>query len=588
MTQSEPTSIQIQQDLEDLEVLRDAIDAVPHPFSVYDRHDRLIACSEAYRDLHAPGFRHVPDQGGLYHKEIVQASFRGQFPGSGVERKIAAELRRHRTANGFTKDVNTYGYWARRIKRVTERGTVVGFSMNIDELVNKTKALANAKRQMEHQAAHDPLTGLPNRRGLQNFLNESLDDTGRALRNIAVLHVDLDKFKAVNDTLGHDAGDAVLLAAAMILRDEVRSVDLVARLGGDEFVVVCLDTDSHADMGAMSTRLVKRLADPIRYQDETCQIGGSIGIAFCPKGWSIARILINADLALYEAKRRGRGQYALYSSELRNEFNRTEAMAAELRTAIADGQFEPHFQPQINATTGQVCGFEALARWNHPERGLVSPGEFIPAAEEAGLMGEIDNVMMTKSFAAMRSWLDAGIDVPQISINISGDRLSNPQIVDQIKWAADSYRLDPQCIGLEILESVLVDEEKRALVANVNALSEAGFKLELDDFGTGHASISALRTLSIDRIKVDRSLVSDIHRDEELKTITGAIIALARALNIEVLAEGVECEAEQSTLVSLGCGFVQGFGIARPMALPMVEEWMHSYQAKSLLPLRLA
>lgn len=588
MTKPEPTSVQIHQDLEDLEVLRDAIDAVPHPFSVYDRHDRLIACSQAYRQLHAAGFRSVSEHGSLYHKDIIKASFRDRFSGSGVERKIEAELSRHRTANGYTKDVNTYGYWARRIKRVTERDTVVGFSMNIDELVNKTKALAQAKRQMEHQAAHDPLTGLPNRRGLQTFLNQNLDETGRALRDIAVLHLDLDKFKSINDTLGHDAGDAVLLAAATILRDEVRKVDLVARIGGDEFVIVCLNSDSPEDMGALAKRLIKRLAAPIRYQDETCQIGGSVGIAFCPKRWSIARILINADLALYQAKANGRGCYELYTSEMRDQFLRTEAMGTELRAAIAAGQFEPHFQPQVNAATGQVCGFEALARWNHPDRGMVSPGEFIPAAEAAGLMGEIDNVMMTKSFAAMRAWLDAGIEVPQISINISGDRLSNPQIVDQIKWAAETYQLDPGCIGLEILESVLVEEEKRALVQNVNALSAAGFRLELDDFGTGHASISALRTLSIDRIKIDRSLVSGIHRDKELRTITGAIIAMARALNIEVLAEGVECEAEQSILIAMGCGFVQGFGIARPMALPMVEEWMHSYQAKTLRPLRLA
>ncbi len=338
----------------------------------------------------------------------------------------------------------------------------------------------------------------------------------------------------------------------------------------------------------MADRLVQRLADPIQYKEETCQIGGSIGIAFCPKGWSISRILINADLALYQAKAKGRGCYELYASELRDKFNRTEAMGHELRSALSAGQFEPYFQPQVNAATGQICGFEALARWNHPDRGMVSPGEFIPAAEAAGLMGDIDNVMMTKSFAAMRAWLDAGIDVPQISINISGDRLSNPQIVDQIKWAAETYQLDPSCIGLEILESVLVDEEKRTLVANVNALSAAGFRLELDDFGTGHASISALRTLSIDRIKIDRSLVSDIHRDDELKTITGAIIAMARALNIEVLAEGVECEAEQSILISMGCGFVQGFGIARPMVRHMVDEWIHSYQAKTVHPLRLA
>jgi len=476
MTNTEPTSVQIQQDLEDLEVLRDAIDAVPHPFSVYDRHDRLIACSQAYRELHAAGFRSVPEQGGLYHKDIIKASFHDRFSGSGVERKIEAELARHRTPNGYTKDVNTYGYWARRIKRVTDRDTVVGFSMNIDELVNKTKALASAKRRMEHQAAHDPLTGLPNRRGLQSYLNENLDQSGRALRDIAVLHVDLDKFKAVNDTLGHDAGDAVLFAAATILRDEVRKVDLVARIGGDEFVIVCLNTDSPQDMGAMADRLVQRLADPIQYKEETCQIGGSIGIAFCPKGWSISRILINADLALYQAKAKGRGCYELYASELRDKFNRTEAMGHELRSALSAGQFEPYFQPQVNAATGQICGFEALARWNHPDRGMVSPGEFIPAAEAAGLMGDIDNVMMTKSFAAMRAWLDAGIDVPQISINISGDRLSNPQIVDQIKWAAETYQLDPSCIGLEILESVLVDEEKRTLVANVNALSAAGFR----------------------------------------------------------------------------------------------------------------
>jgi len=569
MNTEKMTSLEIHQALEDLSVLRDALDSVPYPLSIFDQQDRLVACSASYRDLHREAFPVNWDRGPLKHADIIRRSYGAKFQGSGVPRKIEAELARHRVGVGFSKDINTFGYWARRVKRLTEAGTVVDFSINIDELVKKSKALAEAKRQMEHQAAHDPLTGLPNRRGLQNFMNLHLDDEGRAIRDISILHVDLDKFKSVNDSFGHDAGDAVLRAASSILRDQVRGSDHVARIGGDEFVIVCLDTVSEADIGGMAQRLVGELAHPIRYKEDSCQIGGSIGIAFCPKGWSFGRILINADLALYEAKREGRGCFAVYSPELRDSFNRNEQIAHDIRNGIASGEFEPHFQPQINAVNGQITGFEALARWNHRKRGLVSPAEFIPAAEEAGLMADIDHAIMSKSFAAMRSWLDAGFDVPQISINISGDRLSQSKTLEEIKWAAENYNLEPSSIGLEILESVLVDDN------------------HMSDFGTGHASISGLRTLSIDRIKIDRSLVSDIHRDEELKTITGAIIGLAKALDIEVLAEGVECEAEQSTLISMGCCYVQGFGIARPMAPGRVEDWLHSYQPRVMKPMSL-
>lgn len=579
-----PTS----KDLDDLDTLRDAIDAVPHPFSVYDHKDRLVACSRAYRELHGMDLDAQVQGQELLHADIVAASFRHRLGVEDADRKIAAEIARHRLPGGYTKDVNTLGYWARRVKRVTSSGTVVGFSINIDELVKKTNDLAVTKKQLEHQASHDPLSGLPNRRGLQHFMNSKLDDEGRALQNLAVLHLDLDKFKAINDTLGHDAGDAVLLEASSILRNELRASDYVARVGGDEFIIICQESEQEAEMAAICTRLIARMSEPIQYEDEICQIGASIGVSFCPKGWSIGRVMINADLALYEAKRNGRGCHCFYSTDLRNQHQRNEMMGHEIRNGIQAGEFEPFFQPQINAATGQIAGFEALVRWRHSSRGLISPAEFIPAAEEAGLMGDIDQVMMAKSFAAMRKWRDAGFDVPQISINMSGDRLAQSASLDQIKWCAEHHNLEPECIGLEVLESVLVEEDEKNLINNVQALSEAGFRIELDDFGTGHASISGLRTLSIDRIKIDRSLITNIHRDDELKTITAAIIGLARALDIEVLAEGVESDAEHSTLIAMGCGYIQGFGISRPLPSGHVEEWLHSYQAKIVRPLRLA
>jgi len=450
-------------------------------------------------------------------------------------------------------------------------------AMPIDELVQRTRALVDAKQEMEHQALHDPLTDLPNRRALNAYLQRVLD-SDLLSEDVVVFHVDLDKFKLVNDTLGHDAGDCVLLEASRILRAEVRSTDFVARVGGDEFVMVFTSLKDRDAIAGMAQRIVDKMREPIYYDDQCCQIGASIGVVVREEFATAERLVMDADIALYEAKSAGRGRYAFFQSSARVKHSVFKKRIFEVREAIMLNAFEPFFQPQICARSGDIVGFEALARWQDREVGTRPPSDFLEALDEANLCAELDEMILKKTLRRMADWNEEGVDIPKVSVNLSPASLARGDLSDHLKWLCDAAGIEPDRLVFEILEDVVLDTQGGAIAENVGRLKKAGFAVALDDFGTGSTSISSLRYLQPDRIKIAREFVKDIDQDDELQIITSALIALVQNLGMEVLCEGVETFEELALLRGLGSDCFQGFLFAKPMCSDEVPIWISDYQ----------
>ena len=432
---------------------------------------------------------------------------------------------------------------------------------------------ANAK--IEKAANCDPLTGLPNRRRLAETAKEAILRKGAKGRAIGFIHVDLDRFKAVNDTMGHGAGDALLRKVADLLKQETRTSQLVARVGGDEFAILFTDVLSANQLVGLAQRLIDRMNEPIEIDGKFCTIGCSMGIATSQPGEvDYERVLMDADIALYEAKKKGRNRYQVITEELRKQFEKREEVSEELKKGIANGEFEPYFQPQIDTVTGEVTGVEALARWIREDGVFEKNAEFIQVADEIGLLTEIDEQILHKSLGAFVEWRESGHPINNISVNLSVRELESPDLVNSITATVASFNLLPSDVSIEILESVFLDQDNTIAVSNINRLSELGFTVELDDFGTGHAAIISLLDLAVDRIKLDRSLILDIERTGPSKTITRTLIQLAHELEIETIAEGVETAGQAEQLIKLGCCNHQGFFYAKPMSKTELSEWL--------------
>ncbi|MGB7241762.1 MAG: EAL domain-containing protein, partial [Sulfitobacter sp.] len=287
-----------------------------------------------------------------------------------------------------------------------------------------------------------------------------------------------------------------------------------------------------------------------------------------------------ATLALNEARQRGPAAIRAFSDQMRRDMQTRTELCEEVVQALNGGQIQPWFQPQISTDTGQITGFEALARWTHPERGMISPAEFLPAVEQAGQLERLAEVMIYHSFAALKAWDGAGVDVPQVGVNFTGSELNNPKLLEKIQWELDRFNLTPERLAVEVLETVVASAPDDMITRNINALGKLGCRIDLDDFGTGHASIASIRRFAVSRIKIDRSFVMKADRDPEQQRMISAILTMAERLQIETLAEGVETVGEHVLLAQLGCDHVQGFGIARPMPFEQTLDWIARHSAK--------
>ena len=455
---------------------------------------------------------------------------------------------------------------------------VITLIVLVCEAVFIFQPILNANEKIDWAANHDPLTALPNRRYLAQCANAALQESRRNQLSIGFMHVDLDCFKSVNDTLGHGAGDAVLKSVAETLRKNLRPEQMIARIGGDEFAVLFTNVRHVDELVGPAQRLIKKLAEPVPYQDKNCNIGCSIGLAISnPDEMDFERVLMDADIALYEAKNNGRNQYQIITRQLRGRFEHREQVTKDIRLGIERDEFEPFFQPQFDSLSGQITGVEALARWIKRDSVFEKNAEFVQIADEIGLLTEIDEQILHKALAAFVVWRDQGFAIPRLSLNFSMRELEETEFVSRLAATVIKYGLRASDISIEILESVFFDSNNQIVVTNINALSRAGFTVELDDFGTGHAAVTSLLDLAIDRVKLDQSLIRDVGSGGAGLTITRTLITLASELNIQTLAEGVETEQQVQVLQDLGCTHHQGYYYARPMSETAFGEWLESH-----------
>ncbi|MEI9404965.1 putative bifunctional diguanylate cyclase/phosphodiesterase [Mesorhizobium argentiipisi] len=448
-------------------------------------------------------------------------------------------------------------------------------------ILRKTRELVDARNSMAFIAVHDGLTGLHNRTFLTDHFDTLIKGAHRRRERLAVIQLDLDRFKQINDTLGHAAGDYVLVVTAQRMRDSCRASDLCARLGGDEFVMILNGAGTTEDIHALAKRILGEINEPITFQGTTILPGASAGIAVYPVDADNAQdLLVHADLALYSAKKLGGGNFSFFSEELRRELDYRKQLEQDIRTAIADRSFEVYFQPQVSLTSGKISGIEALVRWKHATRGMISPGEFIPVAEKCGFMPDIGRIVIGKAINEAAEWDRAGIDFGRIAVNVSGTELREPDFDSFLFGTLESAGLPPQKLALEIVESVILDDEKTGIAAKLRHIRAAGVHLELDDFGTGYASLSHVNPNEIDRLKIDRRFVQNINENGDNSKIVRAITELARGLGISIVAEGAETEAELDSLMAIGCDQVQGYSIAFPMPQDKAREWLTARSPK--------
>ncbi|RWM26398.1 EAL domain-containing protein [Mesorhizobium sp.] len=448
-------------------------------------------------------------------------------------------------------------------------------------ILRKTHELIDARNSMAFIAVHDGLTGLHNRTFLTDHFDTLIKGAHRRRERLAVIQFDLDRFKQINDTLGHAAGDYVLVVTAQRMRDSCRASDLCARLGGDEFVMILNGAGTTEDIHALAKRILGEINEPITFQGTTIMPGASAGIAVYPVDAENAQdLLVHADLALYSAKKLGGGSFSFFSEELRRELDYRKQLEQDIRTAIAEKTFEVYFQPQVSLTSGKISGIEALVRWKHAARGMISPGEFIPVAEKCGFMPDIGRIVITKAINEAAEWDRAGIDFGRIAVNVSGTELREPDFDKFLFETLERAGLAPQKLSLEIVESVILDDEKTGIAAKLRHIRAAGVHLELDDFGTGYASLSHVNPNEIDRLKIDRRFVQNINENGDNTKIVRAITELARGLGISIVAEGAETEAELDSLMAIGCDQVQGYSIAFPMPQDKAREWLMARSPK--------
>jgi diguanylate cyclase (GGDEF)-like protein len=408
----------------------------------------------------------------------------------------------------------------------------------------------------------DPLTGLANRRGFMEELAEAL---AARRGGLAVFCVDLDRFRLVNDSLGHEAGDRLLVEVARRLHRTVRANDTVARLGGDEFTVLCEDCPDAATAHAIAARLNAALSEPVQLDGTPVFTSGSIGVLLVGElAGNPADVMRDADAAMYAAKRRGKARYELFEAGMRGPARERLELEADLRRALGSDELVPYFQPVVDVETGAILGVEALVRWQHPERGLISPADFLPIAEETGLIVPLGRQVLRAACEHAQRWREQlGIDV-KVAVNLSVAELDQPDLIEAVEDALRAAAGEPGGLCLEITEHALMTDASHCL-DNLAALGALGVGLALDDFGTGYSSLAYLRRLPIDILKIDRAFMTGVALEPADAAIIEAIIGLARALGLRTVAEGIETDGQWAELKRLGCDSAQGYLFSRPL-----------------------
>ncbi len=466
-------------------------------------------------------------------------------------------------------------YWESvTISPVKNEENVITSYLAVKENVTLRK---DYESKLVHQATHDALTGLPNRLLLQDRLNHAIEIARREQSKVAVMFIDLDRFKVVNDSLGHEVGDRLLVVVADRLRLCLRRSDTIARLGGDEFVVVLTNFQTTGEIAEVAEKIIARIDEPATLDDYNMHVGASIGIAFFPDdGEDVTSLMRDADGAMYRAKSAGGNVFRFFDTAMNGAAIERLNLEASLRRALDAGEFELYYQPKLSLETREVLGVEALIRWNSPERGLVSPVIFIPLAEETGLIMQIGDWVLNEACRQLAAWRDGGKESLSVAVNISARQFLDPDLAEKIGRRLVQFDLPPALLEIELTESTVMADPEVAIRQLVR-LREIGIQVSVDDFGTGYSSLSYLKRLPLSTIKVDRSFVHRVDRQSDNAAIVAAILGLGDALGMSIVAEGVETEGEERHLQSAGCVAVQGFKYTKPLPAVEFERWLAAF-----------
>ena len=542
--------------------LRLVANSVPALISYVDREQRYRFSNRTYTDWF--GIAHESMQGRTVAEVFGDEAYqrvRGNFERVLAGEQVEFELTTDEGGRRRTLQVAC-------VPHLASEGAVPGFYMlasDVTALKRAQEDLRFAAQQLQHDARrleflahHDPLTGLPNRAMFAERAREAVAHARRHDKTAALLFLDLDNFKQINDTLGHEVGDGLLKVIASRLRAAVRGDDFIARIGGDEFCVLLQDIAEPREAAAVAQKLVHELGRPYHAEGRELLAGASIGIACVPQdGEEVGTLMRLADIAMYRAKERGRNGYEFFSSLLNQDAAVAATLAAELREGIGRGELFLVYQPRIDVATRQVVGAEALLRWRHPRRGVLSPESFLPLADDSGLLEPIGGWVLREACAQGRRWLDAGIRPLRVAINVTARQLRQASLPAQVRAALEASGLPGESLLIELPESA-VRQVPEPLEQALAAVRAAGAQLGVDDFGTGYASLPQLQRLGVAAVCVDRRLVAGVPADSERASLARALIALARGLNFEVVAKGVENHVQRDFLAEAGCRICQG------------------------------
>lgn len=533
---------------------------------VCDPQERILIVNKAFERL--TGYTATESIGNT--PRMLQSGRQDQAFYARMWRSIAETGSWHGEIWNRRKNGEIYPEWL-SISAVNDRNGPLSHYIGIFSDITSRK---QDEERMAHLAHYDALTDLPNRVLLMDRLNQLTKVSARSKTKVAVIFIDLDRFKDVNDSLGHDVGDLLLQSTGKRLSHAVREQDTVARIGGDEFVVVIQGAHSVDDIASVAQKLLSCLTEPITLNGYELTVTASLGISVCPDDATSAQDMIrNADAAMYQAKGTGRNAYHFYTADLNERALETLSMENALRRALERDEFILYYQPQIDTKTGAVVGAEALIRWNHPEFGFISPLRFIPIAEERGLIVPIGNWVIQEAARQSAAWRAAHGPAVRIAVNVSAVQFRQKDFIEQLTRAVQENGIPPSALELELTESIVM-RDADAAIEILRKLHEMGFHLSIDDFGTGYSSLSRLRRFPIDKIKIDQSFVAD----ENGMGIVTAVIGIARSLNLKVIAEGVEKHEQLRALRELRCDQVQGYLISRPVPARDFEQFVASWK----------
>ncbi|TDM06635.1 MAG: hypothetical protein C4K60_19225 [Ideonella sp. MAG2] len=538
---------------------------------ITDAQGVILSINQAFSDI--TGYS-AEDVQGQHPGLLTQALERPQ-----VHRRIRSALERKGHWQGELRSLRRNGEVFTAWVSLTRRLGAEGQPSHLIGIINDITRSKEAEQKLHRQAHYDTLTDLPNRRLFEQRLERTLAKMGRDAEPVAVLFMDLNQFRDINDNFGHRTGDAVLVEMAHRLREDLREADVVARLGADEFAV-CLP-GAHAQAAhQVALKLQERLAQPCMVDSHELSLSSSIGIAVFPDdGDGMELITRNAETAMYRAKQEGRGAVCFFTEGMQPRSVRQLQLEAHLRRAIDRHELLLHYQPQLDTKTGRVIGLEALVRWRHPELGMVSPGEFIPLAEHSGQIVAIGEWVMRTAAKQMKTWIDQGLPPLVMAVNLSAVQFRDPTLPERVQTILSQTGLAAHYLELELTESVATGNPTAA-IAMMDRLHTLGVRLSIDDFGTGYSSLSYLKRFRIDTLKIDQSFVRDIHKDPDDRAIVQAIIQMAHALNLTTIAEGVETDEQADFLRAKGCDMLQGYRFCRPIEPQAALVWLKEHMVQ--------